>query len=120
MTNWIFQNDPPPNPSVGNDLNGFQIIKVSTGYELIDSSGSVLATTTKTSPPLEFDNVAYDGETWNVHVANPLNPGSNGSGTWHKHGRSSMPTGPQDGDFTAQAGSGLGEEPCEAADSAKA
>ena len=119
MAYWTIDNDPPPNPTEGDDLDGLKIVQTSTGYDLMDGS-FVLATTTKTGPPFEFDNVVYDGETWNVHVASPLPAGGNGSGRWHMHGRSPVDTDPKDGDFTAQAGSGLGEEPGETASYAKA
>ena len=127
MAYWTIQNNTDP-PMPGNDLNSLQIQQVFngtqlTGYQLVDPNATdpqeaVVATTNQTSPPLEFNNVEWDGETWNVHVPDGLTANQNGSGTWHLHGRKR--TGGQDGDFTAQAGSGIGEEPAEAADSAKA
>jgi hypothetical protein len=118
---WKIRNDPPPKD--GDKLNDLHIEKTSTGYDLMFSS-SVLASTTKTAPPFEFKNVSHDGETWNILVNKPLPAGKNGKGTWHMHGKHHKPpmppTGPADGDFTAQSGTGLGEEPGKAAESGKA
>ena len=117
---WKIHNDPPPKE--GDKLNNLRIEKTSTGYEL-RSSSTVLASTTKTAPPFEFKNVSYAGETWNISV-NKLPAGKNGTGTWHMHGKHHhgppMPTGPQDGDFTAQKETGLGDEPSEVAETGKA
>jgi hypothetical protein len=129
MAYWTISNT-STSRTEGNDLNGLDIEEVFnennqlTGYQLVDPNATdpqeaVLDTTNQTSPPLEFNNVEWDGQTWNIHVPAGLTPDEDGSGTWHLHGHVKR-TGGQDGDFTAQAGSGLGEEPYDTASSAKA
>jgi hypothetical protein len=123
MSTWIIENDAAKNPD-GDPLDNLEIQSNSSGFQLINPNAtvpnpSVLSTTTKTSAPFEFDNVSWDGQIWNVHVKAPLVDGQNGNGTWHLHGHGTKRTGGQDGDFTAQAGSGVGEEPGEAASYAK-
>lgn len=108
---WLIQNDPPPKD--GDKLNNLHIAKTPTGYDLMDGS-KVLASSTRATP--RFDNVPHDSEVWDLQLNGPLSPGKDGKGKWHEHGKrhepsTPPPTGPQDGDFTAQAGSGLGEEP---------
>ena len=124
MAYWTIKNDPLPNNAGGDDLDGLQIQTFSgdllTGYQLIDPSvAKVLATTEQKAPPIQFEHVNYKGGTWHLNVASPPQRGATAYGVWRRD-KSVSQTGGQDGDFTAQAGSGLGEEPCEAADSAKA
>ena len=113
---WTIKNDPPPKD--GDKLNNLRIEKTVTGYDLT-LSGAVLASTIKTAPPFEFINVSHAGETWNLSVKKLP-----GKGKWHMHGKHHggppTPTGPQDGDFTAQTGTGLGDEPGEVAETGKA
>ena len=117
---WIIENDvtksPPHGNRAGDPLDGLQIQQTSTGYQLV----AVLSTTDKKAAPFEFHDVPFANETWDLHVEAPLDPNKNGGGEWHMHGKGPMDTGGQDGDFTAQAGSGLGDEPDEAASSAQA
>jgi hypothetical protein len=116
MTNyWLIENDAKSH-RVGDRLNNLQIQELSTGYQLV--AVGVLCTTAK--QPIEFKNITWQGHTWDISVRQPLVPGENTKGKWHKHGDEPGDTGPEDGDFTAQAGSGLGEEPVKAASSAKA
>ena len=124
MSTWTIQNNAAVNPS-GNPLDNLLIQSNSSGFQLVNPNASgpnpaILATTPRTSAPFSFDNVSYANEVWNVHVAAPLNPDQNGSGTWHLHGGGVKRTGGQDGDFTAQAGSGADDDSDEAASYAKA
>ena len=130
MAYWTISNK-TTSPADGDDLNGLDIQQVFNGsnqligYQLVDPNATdpqeaVVASTNQTNPPLEFNNVDWEGETWNIHVPAGLTPDQNGAGTWHLHGHQVKRTGGQDGDFTAQAGSGADEEADEAASSAKA
>lgn len=108
---WTIEND-STSPAVGNDLNGIRIKKTGSGYELY----AVLASTTSNTPPLTFNNVQYDGQSWNI-VFTSLPVGNNGAGTW---ALLDSVTGDQaDGDFTAQASGGQDDD-AEAASSASA
>ena len=123
MSYWIIQNNAAVNPN-GNPLDNLLIQSNSSGYQLVNPNATgpqpaILGTTSKTAPPFEFHNVSFNGQTWNIHVEN-LTPGQNGGGHWHLYGQGTKRTGGQDGDFTAQAGSGADEEPDEEASSAKA
>jgi hypothetical protein len=124
MAYWIIKNDPKPNHSEGDDLNGLQIQQTLdgdkvTGYQLIDPTGpKLLAATNQTAPPIEFDHVPFKGY-WHLNIASPPQAGVNVYGVWHKD-KSLSATGGQDGDFTAMAGSGAGAGEGDAASSAKA
>jgi hypothetical protein len=131
MYYWTIEN---PNPKKhGEDLEGLQIQQVSTGdsatsyYQLV----KVLSTTNQTGSVIEFTNVGHKDKTWNIAVNSlvpgekPLVPGiSNSNGNWsidkHRAYINPADTDPNDGSFTAQAGSTLAEESGEAASSAKA
>ena len=124
MSTWIIENDAAKNPD-GDPLDNLVIQSNSSGFQLVNPNAilpdpAILSTTSKTSAPFEFDNVSFGGQMWNIHVKSPLNPNQNGSGTWHLHGSGTKRSGGQDGDFTAQAGSGMGDEPDETASYAKA
>jgi hypothetical protein len=89
------------------------------GSQLASSPGASLPKTAFQFTP-DFD---YNGLTGvSITMNTPVAPGKNWTGIWSSKGSPPegipMPTGPQSGDFTAQAGSGLGED--EAASSAKA
>jgi len=110
--NWTIENDPPPNNASGDVLDGLEIAQISGGsggYSLIDSGGVQLSSTNQTSPPFTFTNVSIGSQTWNIHLTK-LPDGGNGKGKWTLLGNSLADTGPTDGDFTAQAGTGMGEE----------
>ena len=126
MYYWTIEN---PNPKkYGEDLEGLQIQQVSTGdYQLVQ----VLSTTNETGSVIEFTKVAHKNKTWDIAVNSlvpgekPLVPGkSNSNGNWsidkHRAYIDPADTDPNDGSFTAQAGSTLAEESGEAASSAKA
>ena len=111
--NWTIDNDPPPNPGVGNALNGLQIDQVTsgtppvvTGYQLMTGSSQV-ASTSDTTMPICFSNVSFASRTWDICAT--LSDGVDGSGTWSIIG-SLRPSDEADGDngeFTAQAGTGI-------------
>ena len=121
MSYWTIQNNAAINPN-GNPLNGLLIQSNSSGYQLVNPNATgpnpaILATTTKTAAPFEFKDVQFSNQVWNIHVKNPLIDGQNSTETWHLHGPKRDG---QDGSYTAQAGSSLGEEPDEVSSSAKA
>ena len=82
-----------------------------TAYEFTKPNiNDVLSTTTGTSlpsVPFTFPVFTYKGFDWTVTVSS-LPAGSTGSGTWSTPG-SVKRTGAQNGDFTAQSGSGIDE-----------
>lgn len=113
----------------GQLLVGCHIIENSTNtaYQFTEPNvNNVLATSTGTTLPtaaFTFPTFDYNGLTGvSISMDTPVAAGTNWHGTWSCTGSPSMhsprPTGPQSGDFTAQAGSGLGED--ETASSAKA
>jgi len=116
-----------PVGSAGVMLAGCHITENSTGtaYEFTQPNiNKVLSTTTGSSlpsVPFSFPQFTYKGLDWNITVAS-LAVGANVTGTWSTPGDElaahPLPTTPQSGDFTAQAGEGLDEEA--AASSAKA
>lgn len=97
------------------DLAGCHITENDTGtaYEFTEPNiNNVLSTTTGSSlptVPFDFPEFTYDGLQWNIRVTT-LPAGANGSGTWSTPGDEVKETAPQSGDFTAQAGAGLGED----------
>ena len=113
---WTIENNPPPNPGVGNALNGLQIDQVTsgtppvvTGYQLMNGS-NVLASTSDTTMPICFNNVSFASRTWDICAT--VSDGLNGSGTWSIIG-SAQPTDEDTGDngeFTAQAGTTIDPE----------
>lgn len=120
--NWTIENDPPPNNASGDVLDGLEIAQISGGsggYSLIDSGSVQLSSTDRTSPPFTFVKVPFGGQTWNIHLTK-LPGGENGKGKWTLLGNSLADTGPTDGDFTAQAGTGMGEERGKPAEPGKA
>ena len=108
---WQIENDPPPNPGVGNALNGLQIQPITsgtppviTGYQLMNGSSQV-SSTTDTTMPISFDDVEFASRTWDITASVPT-PDVDGSGTWSIIGQLSpedVATG-DNGEFTAQAG----------------
>lgn len=111
---WTIQNNPSPNPQLGNDLNGMKIEKIASGYRLV----AVLATTTNNQPPFTFSNIEYDDQTWTIAVQSLA--GSNSGGTWTAVSSGGSIMGDQtDGSFTAQGGV-LEDEDTDAAASSSA
>lgn len=106
---WTIQNDPPPNPGAGNALNGLQIQQLSPGpgYELLSGS-SQLQSTTDTTFPINFNGVRFANRVWNIS-ATSLPVGADGAGSWARVTPQPEETG-DNGEFTAQAGTGM-EEP---------
>ena len=110
--NWTIENDPPPNNQEGNALDGLEIAQIvggSGGYSLIDAGGVQLSSTNQNSPPFTFNHVPIGTQTWNIHVK-ILPATGNGTGKWTLLGGGITGTGNQDGDFTAQAGTGMDDE----------
>jgi hypothetical protein len=100
-----------------------------TNYEFTQPNiNNVLATTPGTSLPsipFQFPTTGvYQGFEWTIYVTS-LPSGANGGGQWsivpvgELSDHPKDPTGPTSGDFTAQSGSGVGEDEA-AAHSAKA
>jgi hypothetical protein len=114
---WTIENDPPPNPGVGNALNGLQIVPVLggtppviTGYQLVNGA-NVLASSSSTSMPVCFNSVSFASRTWDICASVPTVT-VNGVGTWVITGQLSpedVATG-DNGEFTAQAGTGIDPE----------
>jgi hypothetical protein len=89
------------------DLVDCHIEETDSGYELV-AKRVVLASTTSTTPPFDFQFSNYEGWNWTLSVNNE---GANSmSGSWSNN--DSGPTGAQDS-WTAQ-GSGTGEPDDEA------
>jgi hypothetical protein len=100
------------------DLAGCHITEnnAGTAYEFTEPNpNNVLSTTTGSSlpsVPFTFPVFTYDSLEWTITVTS-LGVGVNGAGTWSTPGdehNDHADTGPENGDFTAQSGSGLGEE----------
>jgi len=105
--------------SNGQDLVGCHITKNSAGtaYEFtapnINTILSVTQTTTLPTAPFTFPQFGYDDNTWNIAVTTlDGGPSSNqAEGTWGTLGKPSIKeTGPQSGEWTAQAGSTAGDD----------
>jgi len=117
MDLWTIENDPPPNPGAGNSLNGLKIEPVFNGappqivgYQLVNGV-NVVASTGDTTMPISFDDVTWASKTWDITASVPT-LGVDGSGTWAITGMLSpedVATG-DNGDFTAQAGTGIDPE----------
>jgi len=113
---WRIQNDPPPNSGRGNALNGLQIQQVTsgtppvvTGYQLMNGA-SQLKFYPGTQMPVVFNNVQFAQLDWYI-TANVPTAGVNGSGTWDLDPNARRPGDTGDnGDFTAQAGTGIDPE----------
>ena len=116
---WTIENDPPPNPGVGNALNGLQIQPVYnsstppaiTGYNLTNGS-NLVSSTSSTSMPICFNNVSFAANTWDI-CANIPTVAVNGSGTWAIVDLARRPGDVANGDngeFQAQAGTGIDPE----------
>ena len=110
---WTIQNDPPP--GTGNALNGLQIQQVTsgtppvvTGYQLMSGSTQE-GSTTSTTMPIEFLSVTFAGKTWNLTNIN-VAPDVNGSGDWAIIAGLSEEDDGDNGEFTAQAGTGVEED----------
>ena len=119
---WTIQNDPPP--GVGNAPNGLQIQQVTsgtppvvTGYQLMNGA-TQQGSTSNTTMPIEFLNVTFAGRTWNLTNIY-VTPGVNGSGNWAIVAGLSEEDDGDNGEFQAQAGTGV-EEDGDAASSAYA
>ena len=116
---WNFKNDPPPNSSAGDHLNGLHIKKTSDGYEIkVPGANNPLASTNVGEPPFDL-TVRYSKRTWNIHVET-LPPGLDGTGKWHISAGTEPGGDPNDGDFKAQAGAGADDDKGEAKSSAYA
>lgn len=116
---WTIHNNPSPNPDGGNVLNGLTIQPLpERGYQL-KSGSTVLKTTTDTNFPISFNNVHYSDEVWDITATN-LPADADGRGQWKikRIPPSPIETG-DNGEYTAQAGSGA-EGPDETASSAYA
>ena len=116
----------PPGPP-GSQLAGCHITKNSAGTAYQFTAPNITNVLSTSGPPLPtasftFPQFTYAGFNWIIEVNLPLTPGANGSGTWsivspklafasgtHGHGRG-LPTAPQSGEYTAQAGSQTGED----------
>ena len=113
---WRIQNDPPPNSGVGNALNGFQIQQVTsgtppvvTGYQLMNGSSQVKFYS-GTQMPVIFNDVPVGPMSFYL-TANVPTPGVNGSGTWAVDPSARRPEDNGDnGEFQAQAGTGIDPE----------
>ena len=115
---WTIHNDPSPNPGRGDELNGLTIEQLSHGGYQLKSASTVLKTTTDSNFPISFNNVNYRDEVWDITGTN-LPVGADGSGTWKIKRISTTPETGDNGEYTAQAGSGA-EEPDDTASSAYA
>ena|SRR5258708_5895711 len=93
------------------DLVGCEIEQTDSGYELV-AKRVVLASTTSTTPPFDFQFSNYEGWNWTLSVT--AESQNSMSGSWSNNDN---PTGAQD-TWTAQ-GSGTGE-PDEEAECASA
>jgi hypothetical protein len=61
------------------DLIGCHIKQTATGYDFTSPNNTVLASTTSTTLPFSFTNVALDVWTWIITVSSLSNPAS---GSW--------------------------------------
>ena len=114
---WRFKNDPPPNSSNGDRLNGLHIKKNPGGYEIkVPGANNPLASTNVAEPPFDF-TIRFNNTTWNIHVET-LPPGLDGVGKWHIPPEACAD--PNDGDFKAQAGAGADDDDRRAKSSAYA
>ena len=98
---------------------GYQFTETSTSNVLANSPGTKLPTAPFTFTP-DFNHNGLIGVSITMNI--PVGPHLNWTGIWSCTDSPSighpLPQGPQSGDFTAQAGSGVGED--EVANSAKA
>ncbi len=92
------------------DLVGCEIEQTDSGYELVGKR-VVLASTTSTTPPFDFQFSNYEGWNWTLSVINADANSMSGGWTNNDNGDSS-PTGAQDS-WTAQ-GSGTSDPDDEA------
>src|SRR5690349_11360685 len=98
----------------GQRLVGCRVKETPTEYLFIGRDGKTLAR----SPLSEFPAARVNFEPFNYHGLTevsitmnvPVAAGTNWTGLWSCTGSPPIATGPQSGDFTAQAGSGLGED----------
>ena len=107
---WTIEND---GPGVGNALNGLQIQAVSTGtppvitaYHLMNGS-TLLKSSTGTTMPIHFHDVEFVHRTWDLTASLPFGPSGPlpGNGQWAIKKPGNAETG-DNGEFTAQAGTG--------------
>lgn len=104
---WTIRNNPPPD--LGNHLNGLRIRKIAGGYELkVQNVTQPLASVAASEPPFDFTNVLVGDVIFDrIHVSALPSDGAEGKGKWKVlkgKGATGDPT--EDGNFTAQAGSG--------------
>ena len=119
---WTIEND-STSPPKGNALNGLQIQQVTsgtppvvTGYDLMSGTTSK-ASTNNTTMPIEFLDVSFAGDTWNLTDID-VTPGVDGSGSWAIVGKAVPEDDGDNGEFQAQTGTV--EDPDDAASSAYA
>ena len=117
MNYWLIENE-KKSARVGDRLNNLQIQELSdgSGYQLV----GVGVMSTSTVEPYKFEDVQWQDHVWDILLPHHLKPLESSQGHWYKKSHETADTGPEEGDYTAQAGSSLGEEPGEAASSAKA
>ena len=65
--------------SKGSDLIGCVIVKIPTGYQIFDSKGKLLASTTDKIPPFEFPTFKYKDLEWTISVELAAN---SATGSW--------------------------------------
>jgi hypothetical protein len=116
---WTIHANDVSGGSNGQDLVGCHINQntAGTAYQFTAPNiNTILATTlgsTLPSVPFSFPQFGYDGNTWNVSVSTLTGGNSNNKaeGTWATLGdRGIKETGPQSGEWTAQAGSTAGDD----------
>jgi len=105
--------------SNGQDLVGCHINQnaAGTAYQFTAPNiTNVLSTTTGTTlptAPFDFPEFTYDNDTWNISVST-LSGGAasnQAQGSWHSDDAHDIKeTGPQSGEWTAQAGSTAGDD----------
>jgi hypothetical protein len=113
---WTLHRADITGDSDGEKLHGCHIRKndAGTAYEFTEPNINKVLSTTR--PPLPqgaftFPSFDYkDVKGWVIGVIAPLISGVTAIGTWNTPGVKPGNTQPQSGDFTAQSGSGLGED----------
>jgi hypothetical protein len=114
---WTIKNEPPPNS--GNALNGLQIHPVFSGTVitsyLLMSGSTQLKSTSDPHMPIHFRDVDFASRRWDLTAYLPYGPSGPlpGNGSWERRKLENRPD-PDDtgdnGEFQAQAGTGLAPE----------